>query len=518
MNGASPQGITIGRWGFVPAWVRTFPWKRTALVLATSALLGVVLVVTDGNMTTAGGLVCFLAIAAITVYRLEWGFCVFLFVVLLFDQYSIPGFPTPTTTIGYFLNINAIGWLPHIEQGILNLMELHLLMLFVIWFLTGVIGRNMHTVKVPFRGTLALWFLAVVASIAHGAALKGDMTISLWETRAFFYMALMIVFVPQIIRTEKDVRLVVWSAIAGVTVKALQGVERFASLGFSFGNWPDIHETLTNHEDPVFIVTLLVLLIALVLFGDHGKERRALTLLLIPLLIGYVAAQRRAAYASLMATLAAFVVLIPAPQRKVVIRAVGVFALFFALYLGVFWESYSRLGSVAQQFKATVTEEGGVRGEKDIQSTMYRKIENYNLGQTFQSSPIVGIGFGRAYDKVMTLLGSGFALGDYVAHNQILWVFVEMGVFGGLMFWLFFNTYVFRGAMIFRSISDPYLKAVCAMCVVAVINQLVVSYVDMQLTFYRNMVYLGTFMGLMPVIQTVDASKRNVVPGTPEVA
>ncbi|HUI64931.1 MAG TPA: hypothetical protein VL126_08810, partial [Bacteroidota bacterium] len=150
----------------------------------------------------------------------------------------------------------------------------------------------------------------------------------------------------------------------------------------------------------------------------------------------------------------------------------------------------------------------GVRGDKDIKSTLYRKIENFNLGQTFQSSPVIGIGFGRAYDKVMTLWGSSFALGDYVAHNQILWVFVEMGLIGGFMFWLFFNTYVFRGAMIFRTIQDPFLKAVCAMCIVAVINQLVVSYVDMQLTYHRNMIYLGTFMGLIPVLQRIDEAKR----------
>jgi len=331
MNGSSGQGITIGRWGFIPATLRAFPWRRTALVLAISAILGLVFVLTDGNTTTAGGLVCIFAVCAITAYRVEWGFCLFFFVVLLFDQYSIPGFPTPTTTIGYFLNINAIGWLPHIDQGVINLMEIHLLLLFSVWFLIGVLRGSLRPVSVPFKGTLALLFVALIGSIAHGIALNGDTTISLWETRAFFYMGLMILFIPQVIRTEEHVHLLVWSAIAGVTFKALQGAERYASLGFSFGRWPEIYETLTNHEDPVFIVTMFVLLIALVLFGDHGKERRALTFLVIPLLLGYVAAQRRAAYASFMATLAALFVLIPERQRRTVMRVVGVFGIFFAV-------------------------------------------------------------------------------------------------------------------------------------------------------------------------------------------
>jgi hypothetical protein len=187
-----------------------------------------------------------------------------------------------------------------------------------------------------------------------------------------------------------------------------------------------------------------------------------------------------------------------------ILKVVGVFAVFFGLYLGVFWDSYSRLGSVAQQFKATVTDEPGIRGDKDVKSTLYRKIENYNLGQTFQREPFNGIGFGKPYDKVMTLWGSGFALGDYVAHNQILWVFVQMGGGGAFFFFLFFNTYVFRGAMVFQKMTNPYLKTVCAMCLVAVFNQIVVSYVDMQLTYYRNMVYLGVLIGLMPVLANLQ--------------
>ena len=75
-----------------------------------------------------------------------------------------------------------------------------------------------------------------------------------------------------------------------------------------------------------------------------------------------------------------------------------------------------------------------------------------------------------------------------------------MGVFGGFLFWFFMNSFVFHAARIFRRLEDPYLKAVCAVCIVAVANQLVVSYVDMQLTFYRNMIYLGSLMGIVVVI------------------
>jgi hypothetical protein len=474
------------------------------LIAFVSVALALVLVATDGNPFVGVLLLGILAIAVATVYRADWGFYIFLFFVLFFDQYDIPGFPSFTTSVEYFLNLNAIGWLPHIEQGVVTPMELQLLFLGAVWFLTCVLRGSFDLTAVPRKGTTVLMYLAIIASMVRGLLGGGSFIIILWETRALFYMALMILFVPQVIKTEEQVRGVMWVAIAGISFKAFQGAWRYASLGFSFGQWPHIYETLTNHEDPVFTITLWVLLLGFVLFGVRGRQRKAMMWLMIPLLLGYVAAQRRAAYASLMATLAAFIMLLPAKQRRRFLTTVGIFAIFFGVYLGAFWEGYSRLGSVAQQFKATVTDEPGIRGDKDVKSTLYRKIENYNLGQTFQRAPISGIGFGRPYDKVMTLWGSGFALGDYVAHNQILWVFVQMGGGGACLFLLLFIYCVLRGAMVFQKMTDPYLKAVCAMCLVAVFNQIVVSYVDMQLTYYRNMVYLGVLIGLMPVLANLQ--------------
>ena len=37
----------------------------------------------------------------------------------------------------------------------------------------------------------------------------------------------------------------------------------------------------------------------------------------------------------------------------------------------------------------------------------------------------------------------------------------------------------------------------------AVINQMVVSFFDLQLTYYRNMLYLGCLMALVPSIEYI---------------
>ena len=104
----------------------------------------------------------------------------------------------------------------------------------------------------------------------------------------------------------------------------------------------------------------------------------------------------------------------------------------------------------------------------------------------------------------MDLANIDFSLRDYIPHNQILWVVVKTGGLGFFLFWLFFNSFAFQGAYTLMRLQDPYLKALCLMITVAVINQMVVSYFDLQLTYYRNMIYLGCLLGLMPAIWDIE--------------
>ena len=78
------------------------------------------------------------------------------------------------------------------------------------------------------------------------------------------------------------------------------------------------------------------------------------------------------------------------------------------------------------------------------------------------------------------------------------------GLLGFLCFCLFMTSYVFRAATVFARLEDPYLKALCIVSIAAVLSQIVVSYFDLQLTFYRNMAYLGVLMGLLPTLELAD--------------
>jgi hypothetical protein len=492
---------------------RIFSLTSVVLVLSVigSLLITLILVQTNGNLFVVLALISSLLIVGVTFYRVDWGFYVFLFFIFFFDQFGPPGFQSVTSMVGYFLNLNAISWLPSFDQGVVTPMELQLVFLFFVWLLVAAIRQSLSIVRIPLKSPALLFALTLITWIIYGKSAGGDFVVALWETRAFFYLIIMLFFVPQIIRTKEQIHSLLWVCIAGITIKAVQGAIRYAENGFSFGWWPNIVDTYTNHEDPVFMITLFLLLIALTVFRAPTKQKGALLWLLLPLMLGFQSAQRRATYASFMASMLAFIVLLPKEQRNRVLRATVSGAIVFAIYLGAFWNVNSKVGALAQQFKATVTDSEGVRGDKDKESDYYRDAENYNLGFTYRAVPIAGVGFGNPYLTPARMWGvQVLALGKYIPHNQILWIFVEMGVIGGIVFWLFLNSFVFYATVVFRRLTDPYFKAVCTICIVQVINQCVVSYVDMQLTYYRNMTYLGILMGLVVVIDRLDKEKHQV--------
>jgi hypothetical protein len=475
------------------------------IAIVSAIGLSFILIATNGSIYAACAFIAVVTILWITVVRIDWGLYIFIFFVYFFDQFEVPGMPSFTYEFGYFTNLSTISYLPRFESGSVTPMELHLLFILFLWLVARVLRGDSDKVEIPVKVPAMLFILALVGSSMQGWMKGGNIVISLWETRALAYLLVMFFLVPRIIQSKKQLHNLFWFCIVGISIKALQGAIRFASLGFSFVRWPIIYETLTSHEDAVFFVALFMFLIALTLFGGSKTQQRALLGLLGLLLVGFIAAQRRATYASFAFTFLAFMVLLKKEDLRVMIRPLIILAVPFLLYLGAYWNSgYSTMSTVALQVKATLTGEGGVRGSQDKSSTFYREVENYNLAYTFQRAPIVGIGFGMPFQTPFNLWLSKNKLATYIPHNQILWVFLKMGIIGGFCFWFFFNSYLHHGAQVFSKLSDPYLKAVCAVCIVSVFNQLVVSYVDMQLTFYRNMIHLGTLMGLIPVCEMLD--------------
>jgi hypothetical protein len=370
----------------------------------------------------------------------------------------------------------------------LNIVELWMLVLAGVWFLRGVQRGDLRmkpiVCPVPWAlaaGTIALTFL-------YGVRTGGDVKIALWEVRAFGYLFILSWLLPQIIERRRDLRLILWVFTVGLGAKALQGLYRyFVTLRMQI----DLEETFLAHEDPVMFIPLFFLFATLLHYRAAPRLQRALLFATPVMLVALVLTQRRIAYVSLPLCVVFFLLqLSPAPRRTLVRLGLPV-AMAGALYVALFFGSDSPaarpIDRALQLFDTTNT------------SNSYRVVEMENLRITVRMHPW-GIGFGHPFE-IQYDLPQVWGFWDYIPHNEILWIWVKSGTMGFIVVMFFFARLIAEATWAHKRLRDPLLCAVAPVIGLAIVNQLIASYFDLQLTFGRNMIYLGTLLGLLEPIE-----------------
>lgn len=474
------------------------------IALFGSLIISGAILLTYGNVLAGVAILFGMSFLAITFLRIDISFFMLVGMVLLFDQFKIPGFRPITLRVHYFMNIKQISYLPHIGAAVFNPIEVHLMLIILTYLAVIALKRKVRFQGIPVWPAYILFFAWFIFAFINGQRQGGQFLEALWEVRALFYLGIMYLLVPQIIQNRHQLRIMIWIYIIMVSIKAFQGIERFVKLGFSYHGY----QTLTNHEDPVFTVILIMFLIALYLFKVKDRQRTALLWLLFPLLLGFLVGQRRAAYASFIVVFIAFIVLLKSPDRRRLMKFVIPLVIFIGIYSAVFWNSTSSLAGPVQQIKSGLFPTDKKDAGNSYDSNLYRVHEDYDLAYTVRQVPLVGLGFGRKYKEPVSLVKISFPLRDYIPHNEIFWMLVKTGGIGFFFFWFFFNSFACNGVIEFKKLKDPYLKAVCAIIILAIINQMVVSFFDLQLTYYRNMIFLGVLMGLLPTVVRLDKEAR----------
>ncbi|HMD14555.1 MAG TPA: O-antigen ligase family protein [Bacteroidota bacterium] len=477
-----------------------------ALVIIVSSVLALILLASDGSLFGPVAFIGLLLMVAISFYRLDWGFFLFIGMVMAFDQFPPRGYESSIIGLEYFENLKSLSFLSSVDFAVINPLEIHLGLLFIVWLLLMAMGRQVKFQHVPLWPAALLFFGWLIFSAGYGMATGGDFLPALWELRALFYLGIMYFFVPQVIQTRKQLITIIWVLIGAISFKVFQGLVRIIRLGFQFGDRTE----LTNHEDPLFLVSLFILVCGFVLFGVATKQRRAILWMLLPAALVFILAQRRATYVALGAGIIAFMLLISNKQRKSTFKVIIPCLIAFMIYLAIFWNGEGTIALPAQLVKSSFSNDKETAGERYF-SNLYREFENYNLAQTIKRSPLIGIGFGKKYDQPIVLPMIPFSLRDYIPHNEIFWLMVKTGAIGFFFFWLFLDAYVLHAAFVFSKIKDPYLKSICAITIIAILGQIIVSFVDLELTFYRNMIFLGLCMGLLPALQSLDGSGEHSI-------
>jgi len=190
-------------------------------------------------------------------------------------------------------------------------------------------------------------------------------------------------------------------------------------------------------------------------------------------------------------------------ERSVFYRYFVPALVLVVIYSAALWNYHGRLAAPVRMIKSGLIESKKADGSH-YSSNLYRILERYDLAVTVRHSPVIGIGFGNKYMQPIPLVRIGFPLQDWIPHDEILWLLVKMGAVGFFVFWLFVDGLLFETAALSRKLKDPFLRSLSFMIAAAIVNQMVVSYFDLQLTYYRDMIFLGTLCGLLPALKALD--------------
>jgi hypothetical protein len=491
------------------AWVDEFKqdWPRAVVrwgagVLGAVSVAAIVLL-TNGSILAPIALPIGVGVMLALLTHPAWAYSLLVFCTLLFEQYQIFGVEAPVTLqIPFFENFNNSIGIPLPTNPVECLLGL---MVFS-WLSTIVVTRKIRFHWNPFQGIYLVWTGTLVFFVAFGIGRGGLANIALWEVRALLYMCITYFVGSQLIKSYRDVWINTWCILIPISIKGFQGLWRWAiTLDFDIG---DV-QAITSHECAVFMVTSFIFTLNLVLYGV-GRHKLMLGYLIATmpsLLIGFLFAQRRVAYGCLVfGVIFSFVFLPSRIKRKFVNVALPMIPVVL-LYFVAFWNSTSGLAMPVVQVRSIFMEDAS--GEVDS-SNVYRDVEKFNLVETVRTYP-AGVGFGNKYLIVMPLDEVDFPLWEYIPHNCILWIWVKMGFFGITCFLATFGLLVIQTIIDFKSTTRVLYKSLQVTLVTFLLCQAIVAYYDLQLTFYRNMIYLGAFSALMGPIHA--EAKRNKAKG-----
>ena len=477
-----------------------------------AALAAALVALTNGNLLVVP-LACAAVLGLFLLVRyLELGIYLLLAAVLLLDQFVVWGIKSPFTehAIKFYLNFNTT---TGIGALLFNPVELLLVLLLAAWFVRAAISREWHFHRIPNMGIAVVFLLMLVFFTGYGLLRSGgNWKAALWEIRPLYYLCGMYFLVSQLIRTPRQVRACVWIIIAGMAFRGALGCWRyFITLHRNLG---DVRAIL-GHEDSLFFITSFVLLTALFFLGYHGREMKALAWTAVPNLIAFVFNQRRVTFGVLGLCLALVVILLPRPRMLRSLRVVLPALLLLTLYTAAFWNSTGTIALPAQKIKSIFVKQ---EGTADDSSNEWRKLELINLRATIRAYP-QGIGFGQKYLVVVPYadIGDLFPLWNYIPHCAIYWIWIKTGFAGFTIFWLFFGVAIVQAVIDYRAMRDPYYKAIAMMVMLFIVGQVIVAYYDLQITYYRNMIYLGTAMALGVIVRRLDAQSPAGAAKEPDV-
>ena len=402
-----------------------------------------------------------------------------------------------TDRVPFFWNVNTIFQTyahSNVKAIPLSLFEVFILVAGVCSCLRAVYTQNTNLRAGVLMLPIGVYVTFVGLGWVNGMLTGGDFKISLQEVRSQFYFALTYLMTVNVVRDRKALTTVLWIPALCIGLKGvLLTFRRYVTLH----GLPLPDQGVGAHEEAFFFDAFIALLLGLSVCGVFPKLRGTMLCLLPFVILGSLACNRRAGTA-------AFIVILPLlvlaayqafPARRRLIAALAAVSIVaFAGYYSAFKHSGAIWAQPARAINSQFEPD-----PRDASSNAYRDAENADLMATIHSAPIQGYGFGKKMIHAVPIadISGQYEWWDIMTHNQVLWVWMRVGSFGFLAFWMMISAILVCASRTIREEdADGELKAVAIASLLIVAALLIFGLLDLQFSNFRDMLFAGLWAGL----------------------
>lgn len=455
---------------------------------------------------------CLMVLFVVMVQVADWYGSEFAAAAIILVVVAALALVRPATALGLVILLALVGdgvamaWWPvvknfssfesvlYLSDGLsVNPFEIVLLTVLLTWL----ISRSTSPTREPIRWgffwvPIVIFTASLVFGFAWGLSRGGDFRVAIFEARPLFYVALVYLAALNLFTTMAHYRRLLWGICIVLTIEAVHALIRLSDIRMVIAE----DGSPVEHTAALHMNLVMLLFIATMWFGSTRIGKRpALFLMVVPVLILYLDAERRAAVVGLIVGGLFLSITLFTRNRQKFRRIIPIMVVIGAAYCGAFWNSQSQAGFPAQAVKIIVQPDSS--SEKDASSDLYREIENFDLNATIRSAPITGIGFGVPFLQPIPLPDiSFFEFAEYIPHNSVLWMWTKVGAVGFLSFLYLFSSGIALGIRSSARVVDPDDAATVATFSAFIPMTLVVAFVD--ITFdAQTMILLSVALALV---------------------
>ncbi|MGD2048473.1 MAG: O-antigen ligase family protein [Chloroflexota bacterium] len=436
----------------------------------------------------------FLVAAAVIIYKPRYGIYLTLFFALVGDSTLNPAYP-------FFKNFSSQESFFYLHDALIfSPLELFLLLTLISWLGRGIMRRKLDFYAGPLFWPVMVFTAFIILGLAYGLARGGDINIALWEVRPILYLPIMLILVSNLLTKREHASHLLWVIMVALFVEGLNGLWHYF---FVLERNLELVESITEHSAAIHMNTFFVFVLAVWLYKASPTKRILLPLMIPPILITYLATQRRAGYITLLLALLLLAIVLYIENRRAFLFIVPPLALAGLLYLGAFWNQGGALAKPAQAVKSVIALDQA--SDKDQRSTYFREIENYNSLVTIRSAPLTGVGFGNQFINAVPLPDiSFFQWWQYMTHNSIIYIWMKAGFGGFLALLVLVGLAIMTGMRVLLRMPQGGLRAAALLAILYVAMHFVYAYVDLSWDS-QSMLYVGAMLGLINVLEHLVA-------------